>query len=94
MIFIGLRYHRSSPKLALSHVLIAIAGLIFLTIQIVRGPLDKYNNGAALLLVLAFIGGGMLFALRDGNRAPAMPVVAIHALIALAGISVLFLGIS
>jgi hypothetical protein len=92
MVYIGLRYHRSSKKLAISHALIAIIGLGFLGAEIFRGPINKYNNGAALLLVLALIGGGMLLALRDGDRAPAMPVVAIHAIMALAGLTVLLLG--
>lgn len=93
MIFIALRYHRSSLKLAIVHVLFAIAGLGFLGFQIVRGPIDKYNNVAALLLVLTFIGGGMLLALREGNRSPPMPVVTIHASLALAGLLVLLLGL-
>jgi peptidoglycan/LPS O-acetylase OafA/YrhL len=92
MVFLGCRYHRSSLKLAISHALLAIAGLGFLGMQIYRGPIEKYNNGAALLLILALIGGGMLLALREGNRAPPMPVVTIHAIFALAGLTVLILG--
>ncbi len=92
MVFIGFRYHRSSLKLAISHALFAIAGLSFLGLQIYHGPMNKYNNGAALLLTLALIGGGMLLALREGKRAPAMPVVTIHAIIALTGLTVLMLG--
>jgi len=92
MVYIGLRYHRISKKLAISHALIAIMGLCFLGAQIFHGPINKYNNGAALLLVLALIGGGMLLALRDGDRSPPMPVVVIHAIMALAGLTVLLLG--
>jgi len=92
MVFIGFRYHRSSLKLAISHGVIGIAGLVFLAMQIYRGPTDKYNNGAALLLVLTVIGGGILLALRDGKQAPPMPVVAIHAIMALIGLTVLLLG--
>jgi asparagine N-glycosylation enzyme membrane subunit Stt3 len=93
MIFIGLYYHRSSKKLAISHALLAITGFGFLGIQIYRGPVDKYNNSAALLLLLALIGGGMLLALREDNHSPSMPLVTIHAILALAGILVLTLGL-
>lgn len=92
MVFIGLRYHRSSLRLAISHVLLAITGLGFLGMQIYQGPINKYNNGAALLLFFALIGGGLLLALRDGNSKPPMPVVTIHAILALIGISILLLG--
>jgi len=92
MVFAGLQYHRSSLKLAVSHALFAITGLGFLGAQIYHGAIDKYNNVAALLLVLALVGGGMLIALREGNRAPPMPLVTIHAVMALAGLTVLLLG--
>lgn len=92
MVFIGVLFHRSSFKLAMSHAAFALAGLAFLGTQIVQGPINKYNNGAALLLALALIGGGMLFALREKNKPPAMMLVLIHALMALAGLTVLILG--
>ncbi len=93
MVVLGVRYHRSSFKLAVSHAAIAIGGLGFLATQIINGPLNKYNNVAALLLVLALVGGGMLFALREKEQPPAMMMVVIHASMALAGLVVLFLGL-
>lgn len=93
MVILGVRYHRSSFKLAMSHAVIAIGGLGFLATQIINGPINKYNNVAALLLLLALIGGGMLFALREKDRPPAMIMVFIHASMALAGLVVLFLGL-
>lgn len=92
IIYIGIRHHCSSSKLALGHALLGISGLIFLGIHIAGSSIDKYNNVAALLLVLALIGGGLLFALRDNDSAPPMPAVTIHAIIAVAGLSVLLLG--
>ncbi len=85
----GLRHHKSSLKLGLIHASLAIAGIALLLTQIVNGPIDKQNNIAALLLVLALVGGGMVFALREANKPPAMAVVTIHALMALAGLFVL-----
>jgi hypothetical protein len=73
-------------------IVIAIMELGFPGTQIFRDPISKYNNGAALLLVLALIGGSMLLALRDGERLPPMPVVVIHAIMALVGLAVLLLG--
>jgi FtsH-binding integral membrane protein len=85
----GLRHHKSSLKTGLIHASLAIAGIVLLLSQIVQGPIDKLNNLAALLLVLALIGGGMVFALREKNKPPAMAVVTIHAIMALVGLSVL-----
>ncbi len=92
MVIIGARFHRSSLKLAISHGIFAIAGLGLLGTQIFRGPIDKYNNGAALLLTLALIGGGMLFALREKDKPPAMMLVLMHAIAAMAGLLILVLG--
>lgn len=92
MVFLGIRYKRSFPSLAMGHAAAAIAGLVFLGTQIVNGPTNKFNNLAALLLLLAFIGGGMLFALREKNQAPAMMMVFIHASMAIVGLIIFFLG--
>ncbi|HHJ34973.1 MAG TPA: hypothetical protein ENJ87_04335 [Gammaproteobacteria bacterium] len=92
LVVLGLRYHRSSLKVALTHATIAIAALFFLTAQIINGPLNKFNNAAALLMVLALTGGLMLFALRESDKPPAMAVVSIHAIMALAGLLLLALG--
>lgn len=89
LIIQGLRHHKSSLKLGLIHASLAIAGIALLLTQIVQGPIDKQNNIAMLLLVLALIGGGMVFALREANKPPAMVVVVIHAIMALTGLSVL-----
>lgn len=85
----GLRYRKSSLKLGLFHASLAIAGIALLFTQIVQGPTDKQNNIAAFMLVLALIGGGMVLALREKNKPPAMSVVTIHAIAALVGLSVL-----
>jgi len=85
----GLRRHKSSLKLGLVHASLAIAGIVLLFTQIAQGPSSKQNNIAAFLLVLAVIGGGMVLALREKNKPPAMPVVIIHAIAALVALSVL-----
>jgi hypothetical protein len=94
MIVMGVRYHRSSLALGLSHASVALLALGFLGVQIFRGPIDMFYNAAALLLVLALCGGGLLLALREGHTPPPMLVVGIHAIIALAGLLLLVLGYS
>lgn len=92
LVVLGVRYHRSSPKVGLIHASLGLLAFGFLIAQIVSGPINKYNNVAALLMVLAVTGGLMLFALREHNKPPPMVLVAIHAGMALVGLLVLFIG--
>ena len=92
MVVLGVRYHRSSLKLALSHASIGLLALALLMTQIFTGVTDKFNNVAALLFILAIIGGLMLFALREPKQAPPMILVGIHAFMALLGLLLLILG--
>jgi len=92
MVIIGIRYHRGSLTLGLSHGSVALLALGFLFVQIYRGPVDKFNNAAALLFVLALCGGGLLLLLREGRKPPPMLLVSIHAMMALAGLLLLVLG--
>jgi peptidoglycan/LPS O-acetylase OafA/YrhL len=92
LIILGVRYHRNSRPLALSHAGIAILALGLLITEIINGPSNKFNNGAVLLLLLTLTGGAMLFALRERNRPPPMPLVAIHVLFAGVGLMVLVIG--
>jgi hypothetical protein len=92
LVVLGARYHRSSLKIGLSHASISLLALVLLFLQIMNGAINKYNNVAALLMILAVIGGIMLFALREKNKPPPMVLVGIHAVMALVGLLVLFLG--
>jgi hypothetical protein len=56
---LGVHYHRSSLKIGLSHANIGLLALGLLMAQIISGVTDKYNNVAALLMILALIGGLM-----------------------------------
>ena len=89
---LGARYHRSSLKIGLSHASIGLLALALLFMQILNGTINKYNNVAALLMIFALIGGLMLFALREKNKPPPMVLVGIHAVMALVGLLVLFIG--
>ena len=92
LVVLGVRYHRNSLKIGLSHASIGLIALGLLITQIVNGATNKYNNVAALLMILALTGGIMLFALREQNKPPPMVLVGIHALMALVGLLVLFIG--
>jgi len=92
IVVIGIRYHRSSLALGLSHASVALLALGFLFVQIFRGPVNKFNNAAALLLVLALCGGGLLLLLREGRKPPPMVIVSIHAMMAITGLLLLVLG--
>ena len=92
LVVVGLRYHRNSFKGGLMHAGIAIAALVLLGTQIINGSMSKFNNVAALFMVLALSGGAMLFALREPGRPPPMILVTIHAIMALVGLLLLVLG--
>ena len=92
LVVLGMRYHRSSLKMGLIHACTGLLALGLLITQIISGPINKYNNVTALLMILALIGGLMLFALREHNKPPPMVLVGIHALMALVALLVLFLG--
>ncbi len=92
LVVLGVRYHRSSLKIGLSHACIGLLAFGLLMMQIISGAINKYNNVAALLMILALTGGLMLFALREHNKPPPMVLVGIHAIMALVGLLVLFIG--
>ena len=92
MIFIGIHYHRRSLMLVISHVLFAVIGLASLLYHITIEFISLYNIAAAVLLMLTLIVGAIIAALRENNQPPPVPAVTVHAIIGLAGISLLLLG--
>jgi RsiW-degrading membrane proteinase PrsW (M82 family) len=91
--FIGLRRRKRIPRLGLLHAALALTGVVILGTQIYNGPMDKMNNVAVLFLIFAVIGGGMVFALREEKKPPSMPVVTIHAIMGVVGVSFLVLNL-
>lgn len=91
LVFLGLRKHRRSPRLGLTHASLALAGIIALFTLIFTGPTDKLNNGAALILFFAIVGGGIVFALHEESKPPSMIAVAMHAIMGLTGLSLLMI---
>lgn len=95
---IGLRQRRGSMPLALAHLLSAILGLGLLILHVTTAPTVRLFNLAALLLVLALLGGLVLLMLRAVRREyrtpPPMFVVVMHAALGIAALVMLLVGIS
>jgi hypothetical protein len=93
LVYVGLRRHKRMPQLGLTHAGLAMAGFIALALQILEGPPARLNNLAAFFLALALIGGAMVFLLHEKGRPPSMPVVIIHAIMGVIGLSLLLIGL-
>ena len=92
LVVLGIRYQRNSLKVGLIHAGSGLIALGLLMTHVLSDASNKFNNVAALLMILAVIGGLMLFALREHDRPPPMILVAIHASFALTALIVLILG--
>jgi len=93
LVYLGLHQRKRSPGLGLTHAGLALSGFIVLFIEIFTGPIDKLNNVAGLLLFLAILGGGMVFALNEENKPPSMSAVTAHAIMGLVGILLLIINL-
>ena len=93
LVLLGLRQRKRSPVLGLTHAGLALSAILVLFTEIFTGPTDKINNLAALFLLFAIVGGGMVFALPEDNRPPSMVAVTAHAIMGLAGISLLIINL-
>lgn len=89
LVYLGIRHHKGSSKLGLTHGALAVTGTSLLLTEIFTGATDKMNNLAALFLVLAILGGGLVFALREPGKSPSMPIVVTHAIMGLIGAGIL-----
>lgn len=93
LVYLGVHKRKRSPGLGFTHAGLALSGFIVLFIEIFTGPMDKLNNVAALLLFAAILGGGMVFMLNEEGRPPSMAAVTAHAIMGLAGISLLLINL-
>lgn len=92
LVFVGVRHKKRLPMLGLVHAVLTIAGTAFLFALIYSGPGSKLNNIAAFFLLLAILGGGIVFALHEDRKPPAMSVVTLHAIMGLIGVSMLLIN--
>ncbi|MHB1173536.1 MAG: hypothetical protein ACYCZJ_00220 [Sulfuriferula sp.] len=91
-----MRYRRGSRTLAAGHAGVALLGLILLGKHILSSPIQVLYNDAALLFILALLGGLVFLALRMGNHEhrppPPMIGVSLHAAMAITALLLLVLG--
>lgn len=93
LIYIGVRQHRGSPVLALTHASIASLALVLLIVEIFQDTVThKLYNIAAFVFAMALVGGIVLLALREGRKPPAMFLVMLHAAMALPAFFLLIMG--
>ncbi len=97
LVRLAVRQRRGSRMLAAVHAGIAVLALSLLGIQVFSGgPVHFLYNSAALLFVLALVGGLLLLALRVGEPDPQSPPsmigVSVHAAMALTALLLLVLG--
>ena len=93
LVFIGVRQKKRSPALGMTHAGLAITATIILFVEIFNGPTVKLNNAAALFLLPAVIGGGLVYLLHEKSRPPSMAAVIAHAIMGLIGFSMLLINI-
>lgn len=93
LVSVGIRQRKRLPALGLTHAALAISGFIALSLQIAADSSIKLNNAAAFFLVLAIIGGLMVFALHEKGSAPSMPVVVLHAIMGSIGLILISINV-
>lgn len=96
LVVLGVRHRRGSRALAAVHASVALLGLSLLGIHVFRGRINFWYNSAALLFVLALIGGLLLLVLRSGEQnkksPPSMIGVSLHAAMGLSALLLLVMG--
>jgi hypothetical protein len=96
LVVLGVRHRRGSRALAAVHAGVALLGMILLGRHIFSSPVHILYNNAALLFVLALLGGLVLLGLRIGNpdhrSPPSMIGVGLHAAMALSALLLLVWG--
>lgn len=93
LVYMGVRYHRSSLALGLGHAGIAITAVVLLIVHIFReATTQMLYNDAALLFILTLLGGLVLLMIHNNQKSAPFPVVIIHAGLALFGLGLLIYG--
>ena len=96
LVFLGVRHRRGSRGLAAAHAAVAFLGLCLLGVRVFKGPIQFWYNSAAMLFVLALIGGLLMLVLRSGDQdkqgPPSMIGVSLHAAMGVSALLVLVLG--
>ena len=93
LVFMGVRYRRSSLALGLGHAGIALTALILLIVHIVREAISHMlYNDAAFLFLLTLVGGIVLLITHNNKKSAPLPIVIAHASLALIAMALLIRG--
>ena len=93
LVFMGVRYHRSSLALGLVHATIALTALVLLIVHIVREAItNMLYNDAAFLFLLTLIGGIVLLITHNNKKFAPLLLVIGHASLALIALALLIKG--
>jgi hypothetical protein len=87
---------RGAPQpalpLALAHGAFAAAGLVALIVTVIGGDAPSMARTALIVFLVAAVGGFFLFAQHLQKKALPIPVMVVHALVAVTGFLLLLLG--
>ena len=77
---------------ALLHGTFAAAGLVALIVAVMDGAVPPIAKAALIAFLIAALGGFFLFATHMQKKALPIPVIVVHALVAVTGFVLLLLG--
>ena len=84
---------RPPTGIALLHGALAAAGLIVLIVAVAGGTAPDAAKTALVIFIVAALGGFYLFAQHLSKKALPIPVVVIHALVAVVGFVILLVAV-
>ncbi len=87
------RRGRAIPLLGHLHGATALAAMGLLLYRILTGPENLWFNTALFLFLLALIGGGFAWLVRERREPPILPLVLLHASMAVVAFLVLLGGL-
>ena len=79
--------------LALVHGLVAASGLVLLIVAVAGGPAGKLALIALVGFLIAALGGFGIFSFHLRKKALPIPLIAVHALVAVAAFVILLVGL-
>lgn len=85
---------RPPTAIALVHGAAAAAGLIALIVAVTEGGAPAAARTALVVFIIAALGGFFLFAQHMQKKALPIPVIVIHALVAVAGFVILLVAVT
>lgn len=85
---------RPPTSIALAHGALAATGLIILIVAVINGGAPEGAKTALVVFVVAALGGFFLFAQHMQKRALPIPVVVVHALVAVIGFIILLVTVT